>query len=225
MVIDNLDATYVLRLAATDRPALAKYVLESVRRLEGAGAHFAVITSNTTHIVFDEVAARCAIPLISIVETCADEAARRRLRRCALIGARFTMESSLYPSAFARRGLEIGVNRPGFDIAQEEARMAAAGRQIGFGPQDLYPDAVPCLEALRASGVWVGVAGNQPARAERDLLACALPVDMIGVPFRRGYKVVDVKIDYRERIGQTTLNRFESTLWTFKRLWNARKAR
>jgi len=53
----------------------------------------------------------------------------------------------------------------------------------------------------------------------------ALPVDMIGIPFRRGYKVVDVRIDYRERIGQTTLNRFESTLWTFKRLWNARKAK
>ncbi len=53
----------------------------------------------------------------------------------------------------------------------------------------------------------------------------ALPVDMIGIPFRRGYKVVDVQIDYRERIGQTTLNRFESTVWTFKRLWRARRIR
>ncbi|HJQ39891.1 MAG TPA: glycosyltransferase family 2 protein [Thermoanaerobaculia bacterium] len=53
----------------------------------------------------------------------------------------------------------------------------------------------------------------------------ALPVDMIGIPFRRGYKVVDVQIDYRERIGQTTLNRYESTVWTFKRLWRARRLR
>ena len=53
----------------------------------------------------------------------------------------------------------------------------------------------------------------------------ALPVDMIAIPFRRGFKVVDVKIDYRERIGQTTLNRFESTVWTFKRLWRARRIR
>jgi glycosyltransferase involved in cell wall biosynthesis len=51
----------------------------------------------------------------------------------------------------------------------------------------------------------------------------ALPVDMIAIPFRRGYKVEDVKIDYRERIGQTTLHRFESTLWTFRRLWRARR--
>lgn len=53
----------------------------------------------------------------------------------------------------------------------------------------------------------------------------ALPVDMLVIPYRRGFKVIDVKIDYRERIGQTTLHRWSSTWWTFKRLWNARKTR
>lgn len=51
----------------------------------------------------------------------------------------------------------------------------------------------------------------------------ALPVDMLVIPFRLGYRVTDVKIDYRERIGTTTLHRFSSTLWTFRRLWNARR--
>jgi aspartate racemase len=46
---------------------------------------------------------------MSIVETCADEAARAGLQRCALIGARFIMEAPLYPHAFARRGLAIVV--------------------------------------------------------------------------------------------------------------------
>lgn len=52
----------------------------------------------------------------------------------------------------------------------------------------------------------------------------ALPVDMYVIPFRRGFRVTEVPIDYRERIGETTLHRFSSTVWTFKRLWNARKA-
>jgi glycosyltransferase involved in cell wall biosynthesis len=52
----------------------------------------------------------------------------------------------------------------------------------------------------------------------------ALPVDMIVIPFKKGFRVTDVKIDYRERIGTTTLHRWDSTKWTFKRLWNARKA-
>ena len=51
----------------------------------------------------------------------------------------------------------------------------------------------------------------------------ALPVEMLLVPFRRGYKVAEIPIEYRERIGNTTLQRWSSTLWTFKRLWNARK--
>lgn len=52
----------------------------------------------------------------------------------------------------------------------------------------------------------------------------ALPVDMFIIPFRRGFKVTEIPIDYRERIGQTTLQRWSSTWWTFRRLWNARKA-
>ena len=109
LVIDNLDATHVLRLAASDRAALTDYVLGSVKRLEAAGAHFAAITSNTTHVVFDGVAARSSIPLISIVETCAEGAARLELKRCLLLGAGLTMEDCFYPNAFARRGLEIVV--------------------------------------------------------------------------------------------------------------------
>lgn len=52
----------------------------------------------------------------------------------------------------------------------------------------------------------------------------ALPVDMYVIPFRRGFRVTEIPIDYRERIGQTTLHRFSSTWWTFKRLWKARGA-
>jgi glycosyltransferase involved in cell wall biosynthesis len=53
----------------------------------------------------------------------------------------------------------------------------------------------------------------------------ALPVDMYVIPHRLGYRIAEIPIDYRERIGTTTLHRFSSTLWTFKRLWNARKVK
>jgi hypothetical protein len=45
---------------------------------------------------------------------------------------------------------------------------------------------------------------------------------MLIIPHRRGFRVTEVPIDYRERIGTTTLHRWSSTLWTFRRLWNAR---
>jgi FMN phosphatase YigB (HAD superfamily) len=44
---------------------------------------------------------------------------------------------------------------------------------------DFYPDAVPCLERLRAGGFAVGLAGNQPAHARDALLDCGLDVDFV----------------------------------------------
>jgi aspartate racemase len=73
----------------------------------GAGVDLVAMTANTPHIVFDELAAHSPVPMLSIVETCADEARSRGLRRLALLGTRFTMEASFYPAAFARRGIAI----------------------------------------------------------------------------------------------------------------------
>lgn len=72
------------------------------------------------------------------------------------------------------------VFRPGFDLTTERRRRAEAGQAEWFGEDDLYPDARPCLEALRAQGVVVGLAGNQTARTEGILRELHLPVDVIG---------------------------------------------
>lgn len=69
--------------------------------------------------------------------------------------------------------------RPGTDLERERARRARAGVPDGFGPADLYPDALPCLRALRSAGYTVGLAGNQPRDAERTLRAMDMPVDVV----------------------------------------------
>jgi aspartate racemase len=107
IIIDSLDVDLGLRLVEHDRPALIEYLGSSVSRLAAAGADFAAMAANTPHVVFDELVERSPIPMVSIVEACAEEAARRRLRRLALLGTRFTMEGAFYPAVFARRGIEI----------------------------------------------------------------------------------------------------------------------
>ncbi len=54
-----------------------------------------------------------------------------------------------------------------------------------------------------------------------DPMGPALPVDLLVIPARLGYRIVEVEIPYFERIGTTTLQRWTSTLWTFKRLFRA----
>lgn len=107
IVIDSLDVQRALRLVDKDRPALTQYLLASLRRLTAAGVDFAAITANTPHIVFDELAARSPVPILSIVEACAQEAHRRGLGRLALLGTRFTMEAPFYPDVCARHGITV----------------------------------------------------------------------------------------------------------------------
>ena len=107
IIIDSLDVQFGLRLVASDRPALVDYLMGSINRLARADVDFVAITANTPHIVFDELAARSPVPLLSIVETCAEEARSRGLRRLLLLGTRFTMEAPFYYEVFVRRGIEV----------------------------------------------------------------------------------------------------------------------
>jgi glycosyltransferase involved in cell wall biosynthesis len=82
------------------------------------------------------------------------------------------------------------------------------------------------LHGIRTTDVHSGMRAYRKTmidKLEWDPRGPALPVDMLVMPYRLGYRVDEVKIDYRERIGTTTLRRWSSTLWTFKRLWNARR--
>jgi aspartate racemase len=107
IVIDSLDVDHGIRLVQSDRGALVEYLVASAGRLAGAGVDFIAITANTAHIVFDEVAARTTLPLLSIVEVCAAEAALRGYAKVGLLGTRFTMEAPFYTDVFAKRSIEV----------------------------------------------------------------------------------------------------------------------
>ena len=68
---------------------------------------------------------------------------------------------------------------PGIDLAHERAARVAAGYSEHFERMDFYPDAIPCLAALRRAGYRIGMAGNQPAGVEGVLRAMDLPADLI----------------------------------------------
>lgn len=175
IVIDSVDVQRALRLVATDRPALVEYLLASLHRLAGAGVDFIVMTANTPHIVFDELAARSSIPLLSIVEVCAREAERRGLRRLLLLGTRFTMAASFFSDVFARHG--IVVLSP-----NEEDRTWVHARYVGELLQGDFRDDtrrqfVALVERLRAEQ---GVDGVILGGTELPLLLTT--PDVAGLP-------------------------------------------
>ncbi|MFD7084520.1 HAD family hydrolase [Streptomyces sp. NPDC059918] len=71
--------------------------------------------------------------------------------------------------------------RPGFDLTEQRDARAAAGQPEHFDESDLYPDVRPALAALRADGLWLGIAGNQTVRAGGILRSLfSDDVDLIG---------------------------------------------
>jgi FMN phosphatase YigB (HAD superfamily) len=69
--------------------------------------------------------------------------------------------------------------RPGLDVVAEQQRRIDAGDPDLFSGEDLYPDAVPCLQALRTRGYVLGVAGQTAWEAGDVLAEAGCPVDLV----------------------------------------------
>lgn len=114
LLINSIDLARALKLVSSDDlQGLAAYMLEEIHRLARAGATHGLLSSNTPHIVFDEIEDASPIPLISIVETACRAAVERKLKRVGLFGTRFTMQGGFYQNVFAREGIEVLVPEPG----------------------------------------------------------------------------------------------------------------
>jgi aspartate racemase len=94
-------------MEASNLAGMAEYLLEEISKLVQAGATFGLISANTPHIVFDEVASKSPVSLISIVEATCAAAKARKLKRLALFGTRYTMQATFYPKVFSREGIEL----------------------------------------------------------------------------------------------------------------------
>jgi HAD superfamily hydrolase (TIGR01662 family) len=69
--------------------------------------------------------------------------------------------------------------RPEPDFGTQHREMVEAGLVPPLAEVDLYPDARATLSALRASGLRVGIVGNQPETISAQLRKLDLPADSI----------------------------------------------
>lgn len=110
IVINSIDLQRVLAtVGAGQLDALTAWMATELEKLERAGADFAIMASNTPHLVFDEVERRSSLPLISIVAATCDVAKARGLKRLALFGTKFTMQGRSYRDVFARKDIAVVV--------------------------------------------------------------------------------------------------------------------
>jgi aspartate racemase len=108
IVLYSTNLTELMAIMRTgDMTRLSDWLVDKVQALHRAGADFVAIGSNTPHVVFDQVAARSPIPLVSIVEATRQKAVSLGLKKLGLMGTLFTMQADFYQRAFAAGGMTI----------------------------------------------------------------------------------------------------------------------
>jgi glycosyltransferase involved in cell wall biosynthesis len=119
------------------------------------------------------------------------------------------------------------VEKDGWDLVNA-TRLATRPKAMplpNYIANRLFAWTARLLHGIKTTDMHSGMRAYRKAMLEKvqwDPNGPALPVDMLVIPYRMGFRVTDIPIEYRERIGASTLQRFKSTVWTFKRLWRAR---
>ena len=97
LVMAHAETAEGLRLiSAGDRAGLAAYLAGFLRRLAAAGAEFAVIPAFTPHYCIDELRSLSPLPILSIFDPLIEHLSRRSIRKVAIFGTRYVMESDLF---------------------------------------------------------------------------------------------------------------------------------
>ena len=137
---------------------VAQGLAEATRRLEAAGADFVVIATNTMHIVFDQVQAAAAVPLLSLLDAVGEAIQGQGITTVGLLGTRFTMEKPFYQDALAEKGITVLV--PEADDRQYVNRV-------------IYEELVAGQTRAESRAGFVAIAERLAARgAEGIILGC-----------------------------------------------------
>jgi aspartate racemase len=113
IIINSIDMKRMLdAIFAGDFRSAVEYLGAEILKLVRAGADFALLASNTPHIVFDELREACPVPMLSIVEASLDEVRGRGLSKVGLFGTRSTMQGGFYQKVFSDARVEVAAPAP-----------------------------------------------------------------------------------------------------------------
>jgi aspartate racemase len=97
IVITHAEVSRVYEyVQAADREGLADYLIGFINRMHAAGAEVAAIPAVTPHFCIRELVSRSPIPVINLFESVNEELSKRDVRRVAVFGTRFVVESALF---------------------------------------------------------------------------------------------------------------------------------
>jgi aspartate racemase len=133
---------------------------ETVRGLDHlrrAGADFAILASNTLHIVFEKVQQQASFPLVGMMEPVVEAIRAERMETVGLLGTAFTMRAGFYRNRLHRDGIQTLVP----DQKDQERLHAIIVRELTMGvtkreSKEVFLRVMDGLRQRGAQGIILG---------------------------------------------------------------------
>lgn len=97
---------YKYLLLKRDWDSMADLILQSIHKLKLIGADFIIIPSNTPHYGFKKIKEKSPLPILNLIEICADECAINKYTKVAILGSKATMQEGLYDNYLKSKNIE-----------------------------------------------------------------------------------------------------------------------
>ena len=136
---------------------IANQLAAAALRLEGAGADFLLLCTNTMHTVADSILQAITIPFIHIADVTAERICAAGLQCVGLLGTRFTMEQSFYTDRLSSFGLRVIVpeEKERHRIDDIIFRELCRG-EINKSSRESYLETIVNLKNSGAEGIILG---------------------------------------------------------------------
>lgn len=129
----------------------------AAKNLEGAGADFIVICTNTMHKVVPQIQMQISIPILHIADATADALIDASIKKVALLGTKYTMTEGFYKEKLIARGISVVI--PGEEEIELVNRVIYDELCLGVvsdTSRNLYQRIIVDMKEKGAEGVILG---------------------------------------------------------------------
>jgi len=133
MAIESLDLAPIAEMELSDDwDGVAAALIDAAKKLKASGVDGLLLASNTSHKVYDQVAAAVRLPMLHIAEATADRLVADGVTRVALLGTRFTMTEGHVRDRIEARGIKLAPIEAGWvkEVDRIIFEELAAGRVV-----------------------------------------------------------------------------------------------
>ena len=108
LTIESLDLQeFTDLMIANDMQKVLEFLLAAAERLIKSGSELIILATNTPHVVFNDLAKKVKVPMLSIMDATGEAIKKQGLEKIGLIVTRFTMNFSYYQDALEKYSIEV----------------------------------------------------------------------------------------------------------------------